>query len=63
MMTLNKHELSRLPNKDGFRLRGLEMTRLETYSDTAFAFATTLLVISVGSLPGSYQELIIADRN
>lgn len=32
--------------RDGFRLRGLEMTRLETFTDAAFAFALTLLVVS-----------------
>lgn len=31
----------------GFVLRGLEMTRLETFTDAAFAFALTLLVISL----------------
>ena len=31
---------------DGFRLRGVEMTRIETFTDAAFAFALTLLVIS-----------------
>jgi uncharacterized membrane protein len=33
--------------KGVFRLRGLEMTRLETFTDAAFAFALTLLVISL----------------
>lgn len=32
---------------DGFRLRGLQMTRIETFTDAAFAFALTLLVISL----------------
>lgn len=31
----------------GFRLRGLAMTRIETFTDAAFAFALTLLVISL----------------
>lgn len=52
-------DINSLPLKDGFRLRGTEMTRLETFLDAAFAFATTLLVISVGSIPENYQELII----
>lgn len=30
-----------------FRMRGSEMTRLETFTDAAFAFALTLLVISL----------------
>jgi uncharacterized membrane protein len=36
-----------LPVKGVFRLRGLDMTRLETFTDAAFAFALTLLVISL----------------
>ena len=39
---------------DGFRLRGSEMTRIETFTDAAFAFALTLLVISndpIASVP------------
>jgi uncharacterized membrane protein len=36
---------TRDPN--GFRLRGLSMTRIETFTDAAFAFALTLLVISM----------------
>lgn len=31
----------------GFRLRGLATTRIETFTDAAFAFALTLLVISM----------------
>ncbi|NNF08026.1 MAG: DUF1211 domain-containing protein [Candidatus Eisenbacteria bacterium] len=36
------------------------MTRLETFVDAAFAFAITLLVISVGSVPKSLSELVLA---
>ena len=38
--------LATLPVKDGFRLRGLDMTRIETFTDAAFAFALTLLIIA-----------------
>jgi hypothetical protein len=31
----------------GFRLRGLAMTRIETFTDAAFAFSLTLLVVSL----------------
>ncbi len=48
--------------KDGFRLRGTEMTRLETFTDAAFAFAVTLLVVSVESVPQSFDELTGALR-
>jgi uncharacterized membrane protein len=60
MMTYDRQILANLPVKDGFRLRGTEMTRLETFMDAAFAFAMTLLVISVGDLPGNYHELVLA---
>ncbi len=53
-------QLAALPCHDGFRLRGLEMTRLETFCDAAFAFAVTLLVISGSGIPRSYDELTLA---
>jgi hypothetical protein len=37
--------------------RGSEMTRTETFVDAAFAFAVTLLVVSVSQVPGSVAEL------
>lgn len=52
--------LAKLKQKRGFRLRGLEMTRLETFMDAAFAFAITMLVISIDKIPGNYTELITA---
>ena len=33
----------------GFRLRGPEVTRLESFSDVVFGFALTLLVVSLES--------------
>ena len=47
---------------DGFRLRGLQVTRLETFVDAAFAFSLTLLVIVFDDLPGSVAELRAALR-
>lgn len=44
----------------GVRLRGLSPSRLDTITDSAFAFALTLLVISVGRLPANYEELMAA---
>jgi hypothetical protein len=49
--------------KDGFRLRGESISRLETFVDAAFAFAVTMMVISVGTLPQSVSELLLALRN
>lgn len=53
-------ELATLPRDGDFYLRGAEMTRLETFVDAAFAFAVTLLVISVDSIPDSYAGFVSA---
>ncbi|HEV2607330.1 MAG TPA: TMEM175 family protein [Xanthomonadaceae bacterium] len=45
---------------DGFRERGGDVTRLEAFVDAAFAFALTMLVISVGTIPDSTPKLIDA---
>ena len=42
---------------DGFRVRGHQVTRLETFVDAAFAFSLTLLVIVFDDLPESIAEL------
>ena len=59
-MISDEERLRSLIKKNGFRLRGIETTRMETFIDAAFAFAVTMLVISVGDIPDSYNELIIA---
>lgn len=45
---------------DGFVKRGGEVTRIEAFVDAAFAFAVTLLVISVDAIPESRAELVAA---
>lgn len=53
-------ELKELPIERGVRLRGTDTSRLDTFVDAAFAFAVTLLVISVDEVPGSYGEFMRA---
>lgn len=48
---------------DGFLRRGRERTRLETFIDAAFAFALTMLVISIDSIPENIPQLVTALKN
>ena len=52
-----KNELNGLLIEDQFRLRGLDVTRLDTLIDAAFAFVLTLLVISFDRLPTSFADM------
>src|SRR6267143_1744897 len=56
-------DLDALPRQGGFRLRGLEMTRLETFIDAAFAFAISMLVIAAQQIPDNIQALLAAFKN
>jgi uncharacterized membrane protein len=51
---------SALPVRDGFRLRGTSVSRLETFVDAAFAFGVTLMVISAGTIPATMPDLMLA---
>ncbi len=53
-------ELDSLTVESQFRLRGLEVTRLDTFIDAAFAFVLTLLVISFDEIPSNYAEMMAA---
>ena len=41
--------------KDGFRLRGVDLARIDAFSDVVFGFALTLLVVSL-EVPKNYSE-------
>jgi hypothetical protein len=51
MQALNEHI-----GKDGFRLRGTAMSRVDGFSDVVFGFALTLIVVSL-EVPHTYDEL------
>lgn len=55
--------LDELPRLRGFRLRGIEMTRLETFIDAAFAFAVTVMVIAAERAPEDITSLLAAFKN
>ena len=53
-------DLDLLPIENKVRLRGLEVTRLDTFIDAAFAFVLTLLVISFDEIPTNFEEMSVA---
>lgn len=59
-MNCTEETLAKFQVKNGFRLRGESMTRIEVFSDAAFAFAVTMLVISLSAIPKNYLEFVEA---
>lgn len=59
-MDWTEEKVSKLTVRGGYRLRGESMTRIEVFSDAAFAFAVTMLVISLSSIPQNFDELVLA---
>src|SRR5436309_3136877 len=56
-------DLDTLPRLRGFRLRGMQMTRLETFIDAAFAFGISMLVIAAQQIPDDIASLLAAFKN
>ena len=48
-------------DEQGFRVRGHEVKRIETFSDAVFAFAVTLLIVSL-EVPKTFEELLMSMR-
>lgn len=57
MEPLTQEFIDSCQKEQGRILRGNNMTRIETFVDAAFAFAFTMLVISIDEIPSSPVEL------
>jgi len=62
MKQLTRKFVESCATEGGFYLRGEQMTRIEVFVDAAFAFAVTMLVISIDAIPTSVPELIAASK-
>lgn len=63
MDRLTDEFIASCPRDGGRILRGHNMTRIETFVDAAFAFALTLLVISIDEIPRSPAQLVETARD
>jgi len=57
MEPLSQEFIASCRREGGRIIRGDSMTRIETFVDAAFAFAFTMLVISIDQIPTSPPEL------
>jgi len=60
LLMLRKSVISQ-PTHRSFRLRGHEVKRIEAFSDAVFAFAVTLLIVSL-EVPRTFNELMVTVR-
>jgi uncharacterized membrane protein len=51
----------RIGGEEGFSWRGQEVSRIEGFADAVFAFAVTLLVVSL-EVPNTFNELLATMR-
>ena len=63
MEKLSDEFLGSCRREDGRILRGENMTRIETFVDAAFAFAFTMLVISIDEIPETVPELLALSQD
>ncbi len=63
MTPLTQEFVDQCPIEKGFRMRGLEMTRIEVFVDAAFAFAVTMLIISLDTIPTTWAEVVQAIKS
>ena len=62
MQPLSQTYIDQCPIEDGYHMRGMAMTRIEVFTDAAFAFAVTMLVISIDQIPRSIPELVAISK-
>lgn len=60
MAKLTQEFVDQCPIEHDFRIRGLDMTRIEVFVDAAFAFAVTMLAISFDEIPSNFEEMVTA---
>lgn len=63
MEPLSQEFLNNCRRENGFFIRGEAMTRVETFVDAAFAFALTMLIISVDEIPKTVADLFQVARD
>lgn len=63
MTHLTEEFIASCRREQGYILRGENMTRIEVFVDAAFAFAVTMLVISIDQIPNNVSELIEVSKS